>query len=56
MEQYAKRQGGSLWNCSSFINNSLKTQEKEALQGNILQFFSLDTLKTMYGKKFEWKI
>ena len=35
-----------------FRNISSKTQEKEAPQENILDFFLLNTLKTI----FEWKI
>ena len=30
------------------INISTKTQEKEALQGSILDFFLLDTSKTVF--------
>ena len=35
----------SLWNQGTSINILSKTQEKEAPQGNILEFFLLDTLK-----------
>ena len=44
--------GWTLWNYVTSINISSKTPEKEAPQGNILEFFLLDALKTyiMNGK------
>ena len=44
--------GWNLWNYVTSINISSKTPEKEAPQGNILEFFLLDALKTyiMNGK------
>ena len=42
------RAEGALRNYGTSINISSKTQEKEVLQGNILEFFFLDTLKTTY--------
>ena len=42
------QEGGGLWNLGISINiskNMLKTQEKEAPQGNILEIFLLNTVK-----------
>ena len=38
----------TLWNLGTSINISLKTQEQEATQGNILEISLLDTLKTIF--------
>ena len=40
-----------LWNLGTSINISSKTQEKEAPQGNILEFFFLGPLKTTFRMK-----
>ena len=37
-----------LWNKDTLINISLKTQEKKALHGNIVEFFLLHTPKTTF--------
>ena len=40
-----------LWNYGTLINILSKTQEEKAKQGNILEFFLLDTLKTIFWIK-----
>ena len=37
-----------MWNFSTLINISLKTQDQKAPQGNILEFFLQDTIKATF--------
>ena len=45
---FRAREGGVLWNQGASIIMLSKTPEKEAPQGNILEFFLLDALKTTF--------